>query len=310
VKNTSDSTIEVLDITPSCRCVSINPRSLTIAPGEVRNIEMLFDLDPKHPNEASKAVQPFETTLIAVVKDIPPQQIAWTFRGRVRKAFDLSTDSLEFGNLLTAGSPFVSRTLHVSCLLSNIVISARCDPLMGTVAVKPVDRRLGDYDIEVLPNAHLPVGEHRFFLVIEARAVAGSDLERIPACHVDVHARVYYHARAFPDCLLLGGAAVGRWLSGTVVLNSGSKRFSVKGIECSSPKTLKVECLDADSPRAASRIAYRITQMVVSPGPQQATVRFLMTDDEQISPQPVVVSVSCYGISLEPRASTVLQSRL
>ncbi len=44
IKNPGSQTVEVIDLRPSCGCTKVTPTSLTISPGETREVQLTLDL--------------------------------------------------------------------------------------------------------------------------------------------------------------------------------------------------------------------------------------------------------------------------
>lgn len=302
VKNTSGEAIQITDIQTSCACSAVKPTHLTIGAGEVSEIQVRLDLRPEELTEVSQAVEPLEFKLVPVLDRALPGGIVWTIRGRVRRAFEISPKSLDFGESLVAGSQFEPATFKVRCLLPGAAVSARCEDSAATVRVVPANDGIWDYDVEVLPNADLPAGDYSFLVALKATASTGSDLlaevRGDPSLRIHSFARVYRQIRAMPEHVYFGGAYLGESLQETITLGSVNVPFMVTKVECTPEQSLAVLALGEATERWTTRMAYQVMQKVTDAGVQHGEIRFHVTVDEPASAEEIVVSVSHEGLTL------------
>jgi hypothetical protein len=299
VKNTSDKTIDITDIETSCGCGSVKPTSVAIAPGEVAEFHLRLDLTPKGADNRSKTVWPFSTRLVPILRNGGAGELLWTIRGTVRKAFDLSSELVDFGDSLVCGSAFAPKSILVRCILPHSGLSARCEDSVASVRVLPAREKAWGYEVEVLPKRDLPVGDHKFAVVLEA--VPPVDVRssaarvELPNFRVEVRARVHPRIRALPEEVFLGAAYVGESLDDMVTLSSVDIPFRVVNVECNPEGSLVVSRAKS-SKDGETRQTYQVLQRVTDVGIQEGKIRFFIAPSTPTEQVTLTVSVTYQGL--------------
>ena len=300
VRNNSVRMIEIAAFRAACRCISVQPCPVRIAPGEAKQFEVRLDLTPMGAAKNHEPSYPFATQVIPIICNMFPGTVSWTLRGKVRRALELSARSIDFDESLVSGFGFPSKTVEVRCLVSGAQLSGQCDERMATIHISSVEKGSQKYEVRVLPSASLPVGKHTFFvhlrLVRSSDTTPSVDLNQIPVIPLYVRARVFSQVRVTPEHIYLGGARVGELLHQTITVTSVDVPFVVSKVESSPENSLTVERLN-DPRDGRTRETYRMALHVMDVGSQRGEIRFFIVRGASRKREKIVATVHYEGFA-------------
>jgi hypothetical protein len=156
VRNTTDHTIHIEEFRTGCHCHPADPKTLTIPPGETREVRLILD-----PAKQSPALvgQPYRVdTEIRPVIHGKPAARAWRVRGTIRPLIETDTPAVLFGESNRVGQPPVARRVRVQFrdpgeavaelapAVAGVKVMAGGSPTEWTVVVTPhTDRKPGPF---------------------------------------------------------------------------------------------------------------------------------------------------------------------
>jgi hypothetical protein len=137
--NTSPVAVRVLDVSASCTCVSIEPRSFVVPPGATRDLKLILDLTPK-PTETPGTARAFaaELTLVTATRDVPPAAERVTVKGTVRPVLDVQPRDPSFGTRSDRIQPPLPTVFTVVPACHLETLTAECDTPGFTAIARPV----------------------------------------------------------------------------------------------------------------------------------------------------------------------------
>lgn len=298
VENCSCECIRINEFRVWCGCIAVEPTCVSIPPGQSVELRLRLDLRPTVA-DAGKPVYPFVAQVQAVLDSPFSGEVIWTLRGRVRTAFEVSPMALDFGESLVWGQKFTAKAFRVRCLIPGAAPRAECPQGLASVRVVSLDSESWHYEVEVMPNQELAVGEHDFVvglsLAASDRRAPLFDGAKVAPFPVHVRARVFHPVRVVPDRLFLGAGAVGDVLRETVTLRSPVADFWVAGLETNCPE-LEATPVKGDIHQATRSAVYRIAQTVSRTGIQSGEIRFYISVGPGKS-LPLIVPVSYEGFA-------------
>ncbi len=287
IRNRTANTVHIKDFVVSCGCVTIEPRSLSIAAGETATLQLRFDVTHRAPVEIGLDRRQFHQELRPVFRDIGVSRSGWLMRGIVRSRVTLDTAFVQFGEEPVQDQPPASRKLVATVHVPAERLEATVDPPMATVEVIRRTSSPARFDLSVTPQPALPPGSFQGNLVLNLRSAGG---ERLPGLTVPVAGNVQPAVRALPARLLLGSKPLGQVAEATVVLQApATSEYVVDHIETDSPD-VHVEPVRVEG--APPGRAFRVTQQVTKEGDQTSTVRFVIRKSGRV-PVPLTMDV-CY----------------
>jgi hypothetical protein len=114
--NASSEVLAVSDVITSCSCTKVEPKSLSIPPGESATLNILIDVLPKTASEL-QAEKRDVNILISPLVTSPNSKARLTYRlhGTVRQAYRLASRVVDFGSELAWHSQLPTQELVVQC---------------------------------------------------------------------------------------------------------------------------------------------------------------------------------------------------
>ncbi len=294
IRNASNEPVEVLEFKTSCGCLSVEPESLVVPPGETVPVKLMLNLNAKNRQKASLCVRDFDVGLVPVTKSSLPGQTRWKLHGYVRR-YPLVTSParVDFGEALVVGASFPSRAVDVHCLIPITGLTAECDESMATVHVEQIADDTQSYRVEILPRADLSVGEHMFDVSLKPLLRARQPGRELPPFQVEVTAHVLTDVYAVPSMLWLGAAKLGEVLDGTVAIAARSRPFRV--LEVRQNEEAQVEVARIEGVDAKTHV-FRVMQRVAKGGTQRGGMEFIVQEEGGSEPYRVPVSVCYHGL--------------
>jgi hypothetical protein len=294
IENRSGKDVSIERFYHSCDCTEIEPGSLVVPAGESREIRLTIDLMRQRIGGAAngEGVQEFATTIAAVVPGSGNEKASeeWLVRGRVKMAVQFEQPVVDFGTHSEREQPLPAKRTPVKTFTDLEALSVHGNPAGFPVRVT---RRRDDpsrFDLEIVPKADLPVGEHRFDLLVEPIREGGKPL---PAKKLPVKAWLAPDLQASPPEIVLGAVPIGESREATFTIGSlTGQAFAVEGWSCRSDRVaVQAEAAPTGIP------TYRVKWLRVSAvGEQRADIQFRTTVGGKAG-RAVTVPVTCWGIA-------------
>jgi hypothetical protein len=298
--NASPEPITITGLEASCACTSVDGTPMTVRPGETAALQLQLDLQPKRPAEFSGGVLDFTVPIVPIVKESLPRTIIWQLQGRVRQyPVTLVPGTLDFGDSLIRGTPFSSADVEAKCSPRICNLTAECDESLAAVEVLAAQADASGYRIKVTPCKDLPLGPHRFEVLVRPVLRQGAIDVRLPPWPLLVSADVQTDVYASPSTLSLGTVPLGTTVRDTVCLVSRTKRqFAVLEVKFGSEGGVDVRHAGESG---EGRKLFAITQRATEPSDHLGTVDFVVREEGQREPYSVGLTVSYHGLPREAR---------
>jgi len=271
IRNRTTSPVKVEKFALSCRCVTVEPQSITIPGGQTGKIRVKLDLTFRNAGELGQARRP-------IAWDVEPflgarterrRQTAWNLQGILRSRVTLDTTQLHFGETAVQGQPAMSRKVIATVQIPFERIEATCDPKVAAVQVSRVENTPDRFEITVSPQPTLKPGPFASELVV---SVIAPDGKRFYGSSLPVEGEMQPEVRLLPARLLLPSKKVGETTTGAVVLQAPPDTpIEVKQIDTDSPD-VRVEGIQVEG--VTQGRAYGVTQRVTREGDLTTVVRF------------------------------------
>ena len=133
IRNPGSQTVEVIDLRPSCGCTKVTPTSLTISPGETREVQLTLDLTKVRAERAEPQAPNFGVQITPVIEDRAAAPVVWTLKGRVHSFLDISPPTVRFDDELTEGCAFPEKKVLISSSIPLDSLEAECDFKFATL---------------------------------------------------------------------------------------------------------------------------------------------------------------------------------
>jgi hypothetical protein len=265
----------------SCGCVAIEPKSLTLEPGESRAIELTIDLTRRPAEERAASRHGYALKLIPIVKH-GLAHLGWVLRGEVQTVFSAEPSAVDFGDEHVIGTVPPRRSVRLTGYRQVHIHSVAADPpLLDARVLAPAKGR--SFTIDLTPKIDLVSGPFACELRVEATAEDG---EALPAFSIPVRGVARYSVEAAPQIVQLGAREVGSVVEDTVTLRSLlDEPFEVV-------RTVAKETA-ADLTMRDGAVICRIRQPISASGWHEAALSFrIKTKQQEFS---VGVTVNYYG---------------
>jgi hypothetical protein len=236
IRNATAQEIVVLDFAASCTCVSLQPRSFSLVPDEVKELELSLDLTrrPRQPQDAGS----FEALIVPRIKGAMPRVEGWTIHGKVRELLKLIPPLVTFGDLIRGQpAPDVLVKIESSVPLRKVGTKSK----ENNVCVDVVQKRPRNFELSVVPSDTLPSGPFRLEVPLQP---IGETEQILPAKKLIVTGIMHDEVEPVPSPLVLGALPIGQTASETIALKSiTGKPFKVEKVQSLS-NGLRVELVE------------------------------------------------------------------
>ncbi|HET6572018.1 MAG TPA: DUF1573 domain-containing protein [Fimbriiglobus sp.] len=292
VQNVSSAPITVAEFATSCDCSGVEPKSVTLQPGQRADLTVKLDLTHRLPYQFGLARRPVTVRIDPVFGGDYAPSTGWELKAVVRSRVSVNATRLDFMDLCThAGTP-ASRTVRATAHVPLARLEAVAVPNAAAVRVTPEPS--GELDIVVTPDPGLPVGPFRF--EVRTTAVTPDGVAHrcatIPVC-----GEMQPATRVTPGVVLLGERAVNSTAEAEVIVRLPGVGWSVERIEVESLDTV-VKKVDSD---ADGTQRYRVVQRIARTGDQTAAIDFVVRRPGGEVGK-VDATVCYYGLAKRPRA--------
>lgn len=298
ILNTSLKSVDVLNVSASCACVSVSPRAFTVPAGGT--VDVVLSLDLRKPGDAStvaEAFWPFEVKIVPIVGGSFSKHDTWTLTGKVQRSpFVLSTTEVDFGESLVYGSAFSPRYVRVKSAIPFSDLQASCDPSIATVSIEHIIPS-SCYQLKILPHSTLAIGEHEFVVHLRSH-VAQHDLpagiHEPPEFDVPVKATVVQSSYVVPGSLVFGVEEVGKTIEKAILVGLlETTGFSVSS-QVDGHCSTTVQREQSDSACTEPKV-FKVIQHIDHVGAYSGNVRFKV-DVKGKKSQVIDLPISYHGI--------------
>ena|GEM_PF-5896647 len=283
IHNPTGKDVKIDDWFHTCNCVSIEPKTLRILPGEIATAKLTLNLLDDSPSAEGKLRRDFDVGIVPLIEGKYLGQRGWTITGKIRRILSTSPTRLFVTEELIRGTAYAQQEIRVKAhtLLHSI---------KPTCKVASVGIRLGSTSNDFIVGMNfydwLSAGRHRTELILEA---LGSDLKPIGRTVLPVEVLVVEPVMAMPGAIIVGASAFGDVHEETIVLMSRFKEpFIVSGVKSSSANIV-VEAL-------ASRLhEYRVRVTANARKGQPDSIEFLV----ECAERRFRIAVPVYGTAIQ-----------
>jgi hypothetical protein len=264
IENREPNPVEIEKFSFTCSCSSIEPPSLTLQPGDRRNVRLTIDLtaSARGGGEAGVLVTALLKAGSLGGKRYGPE---WLVTGRIRRAVTVAR-TFELGRYSELAAPLGPWTIPVRALVPLDKVSAQCDLRGISVSVRPPDAGSADYSIALQANARLPIGDLEGEVTLN---LVGKGGESIPARRVLIRGAVVPDIESEPSIVQVGVRRIGESFAEEIALRSLTGRKLGRARAEADGQGLKVEPIGAGN-------RFLIRQTVVQPGTQVNRVRLFV----------------------------------
>lgn len=291
IANRTARQVVIAGFAASCSCVSIEPQTLDLLPGQTAVLTLTLDLTKGRPLGKEVSAWDYEEQVVPQIVGVAPGQVRWTVRGRVNSVLQLSSTVLDWGELVS-GAKVQRKRIEARSNLSPVRWGTKHDPELLAVRLMrhPEDPRT--IEIEVAPSNTLLHGPFDMVLEID---VTTSEGRRMPARSVRARGWVVGEICPLPAEVHFGPQLLEEKIEEIVSLNPPSgKRITLEGVQTQSPDIIATR---ADMRGAADQNVQgvRIRQTITKLGLQTAVVEIVArSEDGRVYRVPV--QVSYYGM--------------
>ena len=287
ITNRSDREIHILEFN-ACSCLTFEPRSVRIAPGDTARVRLALDLTYRTPTEIGEDRRSFRLPIYPMCRRNVLPQAGWVLRGIARYRVVLNATMIQFGEIRGGDDESLLRKVSATARLPVRLLSAKVDPPYVTAQVSKSPDANDRFELSIRPNSTLAPGPFQCEVSVEA-ITPGGDL--LAGARLPVEGIVVSPVQAVPAQVLFGSHPVGCSIESTIRFQSRTdSAWKVEQWETDSPG-LRVIPPFADELKQTS---FRLVQRIVEAGDHKSVVRFAVRlgEDKSIV---VPVEVSYHG---------------
>lgn len=286
IENPGTERIVIERFSTSCQCLSLEPTTLTLAPGERATLRLSLDLTRFL--RGTGEVKDFGVKIVPHIQGSVNLEPGWTIEGRVRDCLSLPIATVDFGYELVQGESFPSRPLKV--LAHAMVKELSAVNNQKAFTVKAVHNNEREFELQITPQAGVGVGY--FASEIEIEAIL-SDGTRSTAARAGVKGMVRRPVGFVPEALHLGIRTVGDFVMESVALRSlKGQRFSVVDVRTVSLDTQVTPTFTTTAEPAAQ---FTIKTLITHEGPHKDELLFTVRREMDDTPMTIPLLVSYHG---------------
>jgi hypothetical protein len=243
LRNHSAGPVEIVELSLPPPFGAATPARLVVPPHGESSVNLHLNLAEK-PEHAANGFDYRLAIPISILErhgPITPPRVVYL---HVRRPLRLSPPTLDFGERSIAGAEYPTLFADVEAYAPLAALKATHNAAMAEVKVERRDRDGRRYQVSVTPRAALPIGEHRFTIVL--RPIAAGD-EALPDVPLPVMAMVLPDAACSPAMLSFGVVEPGRTYEQTVTVYSRTgKRLRVDYVQ-PSPNEIRIARTDSNA---------------------------------------------------------------
>lgn len=222
ITNKLDSDVIVDDISGSCNCSKVEPKSMTIPAGQTRDVKFTIDL-ARNSGADTATIRDFALKLSAIAFTNPDHRVphAWTIKGRVRSAYRTDPSMFRFGDHSIAGQPLPTQEVVVEGLfpLDELEVKS-CRPGFNVKCERMV-QKANTFRVKLIHESNFSLGDIGFDLVLRAKS---KEYPNYPDLSIGVTGRIVEDVQATPDRVEFGSITTGQDATEFVTLYSLTNR--------------------------------------------------------------------------------------
>jgi hypothetical protein len=291
IRNKSRRTLEIEGWRESCHCTEIEPRTLTIPPGEVREVTLTLNLLSKKNESEGRSEWDFAVMITPQIATLSFPADVWKVHGRVRATLACSPGHVDFGESLVFGKPFAAESVEVTSHQEIDHLEADWDRSFATVEVQPTTNDGRHFRVDVTPARNLALGDHTFMVTLLGKDSHGTTMEK---AHCYVRANVVDDFVIAPSPVSFGFGEVGQLLEQTVSLTSRTQQpFSLLGAYVGDNSVAGIELTDTRPHPDGNGVVCRVRVRPLQAGVASFTMTFRV---QQLEATPYDVAlIVCYS---------------
>jgi hypothetical protein len=178
IENRMNEEINIKRFVSSCTCIAVRPQSLTISPGQIKEVQITIDLSEKGSKKAESQFQirDFAVNIQPVVENAGREIVlkAWEIKGTVRRLLGFNKPAVNFGRQFDRSQPIGRQVVVVTTCAPLTDFTFECTSGPFRVNARPNGKgRDARYEIEVCQRPEVPVGFYRSEIVATAHLPGG-----------------------------------------------------------------------------------------------------------------------------------------
>lgn len=296
IENRSDAPIAIKHFETSCFCVSVDPKSVTIAPREKRTVTVTLDTRVRDPKEIGKSAHELTEILEPIVQGSAGGRARnrsyWKLTASVRRRLTFDMLSLSFGNRPVHGHPPVARKTVVTIHVPYQELSARVQP--DVAAVRTVKQDDSTFVIHVAPRTDMRPGRFQAELVVELTDEKGNSCK---AGWLPIDGELRPEIRPVPARFTLSASPVGSTAEGMFLLQPDDEDLTLTTIATDKPE---LEIAPINVKGVPPGRAYAVRLRMTHTGDTSALANLTVQREAQ-EPKTYSMAVYCRGLAAAGR---------
>lgn len=288
VENHNDRPIEISGFDVSCSCLSVFPKSCTIAPNSKVSLDLALSLADR-PENMEQPVRDMSVTIAPRIENSSRIHEGWKISGKVRGILGYIPKIAAVDGDCVAGKPSPSTSINIRSHKDLSTLQAVCEPAMANVEVITAadDRR--SHTLKITPKQDIAPG--RFTLIVKIRAVTSEGQKELNR-QLTVIGRVVDDVQLQPASLLYGARVVGSSAQEVVTLILG-KEMVLEGFESKGDGLTVVP----QRQKSGAPVSYLVTQRFTQAGNQSNTLSFWLRGPGFAEARKSDLPVCYYGLA-------------
>lgn len=280
VTNRSDKPVHVAEFEVGCHCMSVEPKSFILSPGQKQRVRLHVNLSPDSLHLADRPLH-FNVTLAARLENAP-WYARWQLTGRVHPPVKLSATSLHFDDVAAGYADEPAQVITVQPLHAGVTLRAKSADRQVRARLRRARSPSESLRLEVRPTEHAQPGWHDLRVRLEATVLRDRVPDGLPprlTLSVPVRLRVLNDVRPVERTVHMGMGRLGETLRRTVTLISRRRAFEVVGLKCSPAGVLDATPQEQENTARLQR-AYELRVPIAALGHQQAQLTFAIRQEK------------------------------
>ncbi len=280
VENRGAGVVEVIGLSGSCSCLSIEPNSFTLPSGGTQTLRLTIDLtaNPTPTGQISLTV----TAMTNRPGDTGSAR--WGVIGRVKQLL-VSDGRINFGKHSVLAQPISPLVIPLTSAVPLESLRAECSSPLLSVKTQPTDNSAQSYTVVLRPVGAFQPGPIEFIVTLKPVGVGGP----LPIRRVLIQGSIVEDVEAEPGEVLGGGRLLGESFAEEVALRSLTDRpILVESV------VAEGSGLSVDQMGTGNRV--RVRQTAVKEGNQTTRVVFMVRTAQRADPFRVEAVVQYTGI--------------
>jgi hypothetical protein len=261
IENREATPIEVESFGTTCNCLSIEPNSFVLEPGERRELRLRINLTSQVKETGEVAVGLWAHVKKDDRKPGEPLGPEWKITGQVRRVLKFNR-RLYLGEHSELAQPLLMRTIPIEVLVPLESLSAECDLSGFTVNVERPEEGKGE--LRLLSVTSRDLGAFEGTVSLHPILKGG---EQLPVQRLEFEGKIVPDMEAVPPAVQVGGRVLGDTIEDVVILRSLTGR-ELLGVR------VKAEGQGLAVDPVEDNLRFRIRQEVICTGSTMNRVHF------------------------------------